>query len=214
MRAALTQKIDESVIQESAFVIAEDPLVLRAEGVEYRAERAASCLLAPAKGDEVLVAHLPDRRAFVLAVLTREEGRGTELRVEGDLRLRSEKGRVEMSGAEGVSMVTPRDVTMVAGGLSVRAAATALVSETITVVGKTVASELDRVRLAARTFDSVLDRFTQRAKRAIRIVEESDHVRAGRIDYAAEKSMTLQGENAIVTAKELVKVDGGQIHLG
>jgi Protein of unknown function (DUF3540) len=214
MRAA-TQKIrEEGVIQETALVVGEAPLRLRAEGVDYDAERAASCLLAPKQGDEVLVALLPDRRAYVLAVLEREEGSGTEICVEGDLRLRSETGRVELSSAEGVSVVTPRDITMIAGSLSVRAVATALASEAITLVSKTVACELDRVRLAARTFDAVLDRFTQRAKQSIRVIEESEHLRAGRIDYVADKSVTLHAENTIVTAKELVKVDGAQIQLG
>jgi hypothetical protein len=214
MRAVATKANQESVIQEAALVVADDPIVVRAEGVEYRAERAASCLMKPAAGDEVLVALLPDRRAFVLAVLTRPEARGAELSVEGDLRLRAEGGRVELSSSEGISMATPRGISMVAGSVSVRAVAATLASEAITFVGKAVAGELDRVKLVARTFDSIVDRFTQRAKRAVRIVEESDHLRAERIDYAAEKSVTLHGENALVTAKQLVKVDGGQIHLG
>ena len=34
------------------------------------------------------------------------------------------------------------------------------------------------------------------------------------IDYVADKSVSIHGENTVVTAKDLVKVDGGQIHLG
>ena len=50
--------------------------------------------------------------------------------------------------------------------------------------------------------------------RVRRTVEELDHVRAEQIDYAAKKTMSLHGDNAIVTANELVKVDGEQIHVG
>lgn len=214
MLAATTMTIEGSVTQETALVVQVDPILVRAVGVEYRADQAASCLLAPAKGDEVLVALLPDRRAYILAVLERADARGTEIRVKGDLRLRSDGGRVELSSPEGVSMVTPRDVTVVAGTLSMRAVATALATEALTVVGKTVTGDLDRVKIVARTLDSVLDRFTQKAKRVFRLVEESDHLRAERIDYAAQKSVTLHGDNAVVTAKELMKIDGGQIHLG
>lgn len=214
MRAVAMKTRDEGVIQETALVVSDDPIVVRAEGVEYRAERAASCLLKPASGDEVLVALLPDRRAFVLAVLTRPEARGTELRVEGDLRLRADGGKVEVSSSEGVTMATPRDITMVGGSVSVRALAATLASETMTLVGKAVVGELDKVKVVARTLDTIVDRFTQRAKRAIRIVEESDHLRAERIDYTAEKSVTVHGDNALVTARQLVKIDGAQIHLG
>ncbi|MBW2454888.1 MAG: DUF3540 domain-containing protein, partial [Deltaproteobacteria bacterium] len=34
------------------------------------------------------------------------------------------------------------------------------------------------------------------------------------IQHRAEKNYSLHGENALVTADELVKVDGEQIHLG
>jgi hypothetical protein len=214
MRAVATKTIEGSVTQETAFVMADDPLLVRAAGIEYRADRAASCLLRPTKGDEVLVALLPDRRAFVLAVLTRADGERTEIRVEGDLTLRSEQGRVDIASPAGVSVVTPEEITMVSGRLSLRAVATTLASEAVAVVGKTVTGEIDRVKLAAKSLDSVLDRFTQRVKRSIRMIEESDHVRAERIDYAAEKSVRLHAENTVITAKELVKVDGGQIHLG
>jgi hypothetical protein len=218
MVAAATKIHDEQVIQETARVIGEDPLLLRSGArtgaIEYRAERAAGCLLRPVLGDEVLVALLPDRRAYVLTVLTRDGEQPSEIRVKGDLRLSAEGGRVSLSGSEGVAMVTPGDVDMVAGRVTIKAVATAIASEAITVIGKAVVTELDRVKLTARTFDSVLERFTQRAKRAIRMIEETDHLRAERIDYSAEKSLSLHGENAVVTAKELVKVDGGQIHLG
>ena len=68
--------------------------------------------------------------------------------------------------------------------------------------------------LVTETLDSVLDRFSQRVKRSYRTVEETDQLKAERIDYTASSTMSLHGENALVTAEQLVKVDGEQIHLG
>lgn len=214
--AAVASKVQNTeAIQESAIVLKDVPLKLRgASGVEYEAERAASCLLAPKAGDEVLVCLLPDRRAYVLAVLVRDAGGKTELAVDGDLKLSAAHGRVEIVASEGVSVVTPSDVEMVAGKLSIRAVAATLASEAMTVVGKSVHQEIERVRVVARTLDATLDRFTQRAKQSFRLIQETDHLRAERMDYRAEKAITMHGEHAIVTAEELVKVDGGQIHLG
>ncbi len=45
-------------------------------------------------------------------------------------------------------------------------------------------------------------------------MEELDQVKAEHIDYAASASMSLHAQNALVTAEELVKVDGEQIHVG
>ena len=56
-----------------------------------------------------------------------------------------------------------------------------------------------------------IERLTARYARRI---EESEHVRASRLDYVAKKNMSLRGENTLVTAEELVKLDGAQNHLG
>jgi len=215
MAAVVTKMQNRDVVQETAVVLTDEPWRVRgAGGVEYAAERAASCLMKPEVADEVLVCLLPDRRAYVLAVLVRKGVRKTEISVEGDLKLRAEHGRVEIAASEGVSVVTPRDVEMVAGKLSIKAVAAVLASEALTMVGKTVHQEVDRVKLVARTLESTVERFTQRAKQSFRLIQETDHLRAERMDYVAEKSITMHGEHAIVTAQELVKVDGGQIHLG
>ena len=49
---------------------------------------------------------------------------------------------------------------------------------------------------------------------ASRTVEGLDQVKAEQIDYAAQKTASMRGENTLVTAEELVKVDGAQIHVG
>lgn len=214
--AAVAMKIPNAdAMQESAIVLHNEPLKVRgASGVEYPAECAASCLVKPQAGDEVLVCLLPDRRAYVLAVLVRNGATKTEISVDGDLKLCAQHGRVEIAAGEGVAVVTPRDIEMVAGKLSIKTVVATFASEMVTMVGKTVHQEVDRVKLVARSLDTTLERLTQRTKQSFRLIQETDHVRAERMDYMAEKSITMHGEHAIVTAQELVKVDGGQIHLG
>ena len=62
----------------------------------------------------------------------------------------------------------------------------------------------------ARQLGAVIGGAYERPK----IVEELDHVRAEQIDYAVEKRLSLHGENALITAQHLAKVEGDQIHLG
>jgi Protein of unknown function (DUF3540) len=50
--------------------------------------------------------------------------------------------------------------------------------------------------------------------RSLRTVEAMDQLRAGQIDHVAQGTLNLHGENAVVTAEELVKLDGEQIHVG
>lgn len=214
---ATAKKIPENAsqaYQEIAVVVrvAEGRATVRAGEVEYSAKRAASCLLEARQGDRVLCA-VAETDAWILAVLDREDAT-TSIAVEGDLEIISRQGRVRVGGREGLSLGSEADVTIAAGELNVRTMAASLVADGIEVLGKTVRAEAGRVKVLAEALDTVLDRFSQRVKRAYRFVEERDSLRAGTIDYVADKAVTVSAENTVMTAKELVKVDGGQIQLG
>jgi hypothetical protein len=103
---------------------------------------------------------------------------------------------------------------VVSGAVRVNAVDGNVVLERMSFVATLFRAELESAKLIGKTFDSLLERFSQRVKRSYRVVEESDHLRAAQIDYAAKKSMSLHAENALLTAEELVKIDGDQIHLG
>ena len=168
-------------------------LLLHTERGQRRAIRATSCLVQPVVGDEALVVTLTDGRLFVLAVLTREprdEGdTAVELRVDGPLRIAATS--LDFDADKG---------TMRFG--------------TLAVLASTVLAHADSARLAVKQVDSFCDRLSQTVKRCFRTVEETDQLRAGRVDYRTEKEMQLRAENVLASARKLVKVDGEQIHIG
>jgi hypothetical protein len=201
-----------AALQECGSVVSVAPLTVRAQGVDHRARRAVSCLVAPRPGDDVLLLLLDGRAAYVLAVLERPEP-GAELTIEGDCTLRA-TGQMHIAARERMSVVSGEDLGIVAGRFSLRSVASTIASETLELVSRSVTGELDRAKIAARSYEGFFDRVTHRIKRSLRVIEEHDQVRAGRIDYGAKEEMTLHGDNAVVTARKLVKVDGGQIQLG
>lgn len=200
-------------VGEAGRVVSVEPLVVRVDGAEREARRAVSCLVAPAPGDEVLLAVLEDRRAYVLAVLERGSAGPTELAVEGDCVVRA-TGEMALAARGGMSLLSGEDLSVVAGRFTLKTLATTLASETLEVVGRTLTAELDRARVAAKSVDGFFERVTQRAKRSLRITEELDQVRAARVDVGASQTLTMNAENAVVTAGSLIKIDGGQIQLG
>jgi hypothetical protein len=66
----------------------------------------------------------------------------------------------------------------------------------------------------ASTLDSFFERLSLHARSSLRTVEELDQVKARHIDYAASGDAHLRGENALVSAHDLVKVNGEQVHVG
>jgi hypothetical protein len=200
----------KAVFQEFGEVVAVAPghLAVRTALADVKARRAASCLLAPAAGDRVLLAIEERGDAFVLAVLEQRDPGVAVVSVEGDLTIRSTRGKVAVAAQEGIDLVTGAAARIMARAVDVQA------MEALSVLGGAVKAELGKVKMYASTLDAFFERVSQRAKRSFRTVEEIDQVRAQHIDYAAEGNVQLRGENALVTAHDLAKINGEQVHIG
>jgi hypothetical protein len=200
----------KAVFQEFGEVVAVEAelLTVRTALADVVARRAASCLLDPAVGDRVLVAAEERGDAYVLAVLEQRDPGAATLTVEGDLTLRSLRGKVSVAAQEGVDIVTAAAARILASTVDVEA------MEALSVLSGAVKAELGKVKLYASTLDSFFERVSQHAKRSFRTVDELDQVKARHIDYAASGNAHLRGENALVSAQDLVKLNGEQVHVG
>jgi hypothetical protein len=173
--------------------------VQTATGV-VRASCAVSCLVAPELDDLVLLAGERPGSCYVLAVLERRGGSDVQIQVDGSLTIELQQGRFAVAAAEGVNLVSRRAVSLVADRIDGCARDGSFAFESVNVVAGAVTTTLQRL--------------FQAVKQAFRRVEEIEHVRAGQIDYASEGMLRLHGENTLISARQLVKADGGQIHLG
>lgn len=187
---------------------------VRTSAGEIEARRAASCLLEPEPGDRVLVA-TPDGEAWVLSVLERADPAApSRVVVASDLEIQVPDGRFGVAAQESIDLVTARDLRVVAGGLDVHATDANAVFARLTVLADLVRAELDRLKLVAARSDSSVEQVREHVKRSFRTVEEIDSLRAETIDYAAKKLAQVTGQTTIMTAEELVKLDGEQVHIG
>jgi hypothetical protein len=162
-----------------------------------RARRAASCLLTPEIGDTVMVCG-PERAAlYVIAVLERAGDGPCRLALGHDAEICA-RGRLTVASDE----------------LVVRAQRATTLVDRLSSFGREAVASVGRVRLVGNVLESFFDRVSQFAGDSARVVEGVDQVRSTTIDYRAAQSLSLQGSEVIATAKTLVKVDGGQIHIG
>ncbi|WP_433935697.1 DUF3540 domain-containing protein [Sorangium cellulosum] len=220
MRNSVARKVARQIEPEAAYqevgrvVRATDGAFLVASGAaEIEARRAVSCMVEPETDDVVLVSVLPGRGAYILAVLERQ-GSDVSVVLEGDLHVKLPGGRFVLGAAEGVTFASAKEVGVVAGEVKVNARLGSLFVESLSYLGTAVQVEIEKAKVKAAAFDASVERVVQRVKRAYRFVEEFEQLRAERVDYVAKKNMSLRGENTLVTAEELVKLDGAQIHLG
>lgn len=178
------------------------------------ARRAASCLLAPGVGDRVWVVGEPTQDLYVIAVLERAEAEApATLAFEGDVAL-SARGRLTLAGGEGMDLHTPQGLGVSADELHVHARTGRAAFEELSVLARRVFASLLRVTRVGEVLELLVDRVVQRSKLSVRAIEGVDRTRAQTIELQAEGAAHVQATHALVNGTELVKMDGGQIHLG
>lgn len=188
-------------------------LELDVGGRAWEATRAVSCLEAPREGDLVLAVALPDGGCFVLAVLAREAP-GHRLALDGDLEIALADGALRVFAKEGVELLTAGRLGATAAEVDVNARRAGLAVQAVTLVGDSLETEVTRARHVAERVDRVAERVVERAGQVFRYVRGLDHLRADAADWVVTKLLNVHAKTATVTADELVKVDGEQIHMG
>ncbi|MCH9681511.1 MAG: DUF3540 domain-containing protein [Deltaproteobacteria bacterium] len=180
---------------------------------EYRAERAASCLLEPEVGDRVWTVGEPGQGHYVLAVLQRASNDPAALSVDGDATLAA-TGRLTLTAGQDVHVESGRALTMTADEVGLQARTGRMVLDRCSVVVQSMFASMTKTKLVGRWFESAYERVIQRAERSYRSITQVDHVRSADIDYRADNNAHIRAKNALVTAEKLVKLDGDQVHLG
>lgn len=161
------------------------------------ARRAKSCLVAVAPGDRVLCSVSADA-VYVLAVLESSDPGPTRVVADGALELQA--------GGE---------IAIRSASLLMRMSSARVVIEELKVLGRSVeASFADKATLFAERVESRASRMLQRAKQAFRFVTDLDQARVGNYDLRAESLAAMRGENTIVSARVLAKLDGEQVKIG
>lgn len=179
----------------------DDHLMVDARG-SYRATRATSCLLEPIVGDRVLVCTDQAGSCHVLAVLSRAEDGGV-VSLPGEMKLSAEQITLQADVAR--TEATRIEMQAESGDLELGE---------LSYAGRLVRAQIGTVRSVVGAIDTVAERVSQRAKRAYKWIEELEMMRAERVDYQAKGTLNMRAKNAVVMAEQVVKIDGGQVHLG
>jgi hypothetical protein len=174
-----------------------------AGGGVWRAFIAASCLLRPSAGDEVLVAPLNDGRAFILAVLNRfareaclDFPHGVEIRAGQALKLNSATS-LTMDAPQ--SSLIAAELTVQAGSIQAQAGFCALLARTI--------------KIAGRKLDSCFEQFWGRFASSRRMVSGHDEVQAGSSRLASCGTVQVQADSIHHVAAKLARIDAQQTHI-
>lgn len=190
-----------------------DGFAVSTESGPFVARRAASCLLEPEPGDQVLVSGRADS-IYIIAVLERAGNAPARLVVDGDASLRASGGSFTLCADKDLCLSTPARLAQDAAELVVQAQRGTLVIGKLKAFGQELCASIGSVKLIGNVLETFVGKLSQFAKNSLRAVEGVDQLRCGSIDYECERTLNLHGREILATADGLVKVDGSQIQLG
>ena len=203
-----TQEYGKVVGQEDSFYSVETDSGL------YRVTRAVSCVVQPEVNDLVLVSLSSLGGGYILAVLEREQGAKATLSFDSDVDIRTSEGSLSISSKQGIDLASTEDINLIASRLGITSSQGEINISKLTFLGSFFEGSLETVKLLARTFDSITERFFRRTKRSYRFIEDTDQVKTGSLNYVADKSLMLRGTFSQITAKEDIHIDGERINIG
>lgn len=145
---------------------------------------ATSCLVQPMVGDRVS-AIVDQQHLYITAVLSRKAQKVPLVLNSGETPLHIMASTMELHSSERMGIYTPHF---------------SLITRT--------------TQWLAETMHQISQRLFVRAQHAHRQVENTDTVQAKHINQEAGQSYVMDSEIASLNAKAVLKIDGGQVHMG
>lgn len=178
------------------------------EGTVWTCRRAASCLLKPETGDTVLLCG-PDRlHVYLIAVIEQADASASRIEAAGELTLGS-------ADEGGVAIVSATELRLDSGNrLVLKAAQGECDFGQLQLNAQSADAAVGHLRLVGKVFETMADRVVQMARNVLRLVDDTERVRAGHFDQEVTHTLRMHGRDTMVTAKNVVKVDASQIHMG
>ncbi len=190
-----------------ADILSDGSIVVENEGLGWHCRQAASCLLAPEIGDTVLFARSDDEKLWLLAVLERAcPEHLAHISIQGDLNISTLGGSLTLNSEQQLALNSHT--------LQVKSTHGECAIGTMEYRGDEVNARLGIGRWIGERCESVWHTVTHLSQLMFRQVKQTEHVRAGQLDYQAQDYLRLHSRNTLITAENIAKIDSEQIHVG
>lgn len=194
-------------------VLTDKIVLVRSGATQLRCRRAFSCVISPQAGDRVLIHQDNEQQLWVTTILERPEVREAHMRVDGHLVIEA-TGLLCLQGGEELKATGGRRLALQAHRFSLVSEHANVCAGSAQIDSAQVQGRIGTLRLIAKVLETAAEHISQFSKRSFRTVESVEHLRAAHIDHEGTESLRLHGKDAVLTARNLAKIDAAQIHLG
>lgn len=186
--------------------------VICADTVFY-ARAAASCLLLPRPGDQVLISSIGTQN-HILAVLERADSDRATVQLDGDVTLRLPKGSLKIEASRGVSLDAGPSLELQAGNAALDTQRLSIRSGDIMTQARHLFSHAER-RLDVTQYRHDIARHVRAEYGdSVRRVSGHDEQSARSSRIVVERDWRVRAERSDILARKRVKIDAAQVDLG
>ena len=116
--------------------------------------------------------------------------------------------------SEGLELHSDKQLVLRGDEVQVRGRLAQIVFDECSMVLRSLFTHATKATFVGKLIETLADRISTHSKTSHRTVDEIDQLEAGTIHYRASESAQIGAEHTLITGGEMVKVEGGQIHLG
>src|SRR5690606_16849457 len=154
------------------------------------------------------------QQTYLIAIIHQAKPGTARLETRGNMVIACPQGNISMQAGKALGLEGKEGLELDAAALRLRADKAQCAVGELDYIGTKARFSVAAVRLIGSACEVVMDRISQLAHQVFRLTEDTEQVRAGRIDYQAEHTVRLHAQHTLLTGKDLVKVDAAQIHMG
>ncbi|MFT5217912.1 MAG: hypothetical protein ACI9LO_001071 [Planctomycetota bacterium] len=188
-------------------------LVLDLDGCIIKARAAFSCLVAPRAGDRVLVNRSGDDY-FVLAVLERAAEQDMTLEFPANVKMTASDGQIDLVAKDDINLLSTARTNLISSKINLTATDMAINSDQLTARTRIIESHSQDARLYTGMLSTVAKQISQKTEVLMRWVEKVETLNIGNLIQNVRKNYTSHSDQAVITARKDMRIDGERIHMG
>lgn len=200
---------------QKAHVVAVDEQIytVKTSYDQLEAIKAASCLLTPQKGDQVLIAQLEYEQAIIIAIITQAQPAQQNYQLSPNVHLVTGNGQLALV-AKQFDCFASHDTNFYTQNLSMTAERSAASFNQHHLQSQLVTENIGHLESDVSTIEQVVTSYNFTAQYAFEKVTDIQHQIIGQCHMHVNKNYRFDCDTADFYAEGDIKMEGKQIHMG
>ncbi|BCE02865.1 DUF3540 domain-containing protein [Marinicellulosiphila megalodicopiae] len=187
-------------------------LIDTGEGV-INSSKAFSCIVDPQINDIVLV-NVVGVEYYVLAILERPLSQEMTLSFPSDLKMQLPKGQFDLLASKDINLMTAEKTQVFSGSVNMTSSNIDINTGKLKANAKDIDAYTQNTTLSTNSLNVIAKHISQKTDVLVRWVENVETLNIGNLIQKIRKNYTSHSDQAVITAKQDMRIDGERIHMG